>query len=283
MHLKQGTPEWLEDRKNYIGASDAPIIMQVSPWTTPYQLWQEKLSLSPKKEANFHQKRGVNLEDPARKLMEEMTGLFLVPATAVPHPEHSYIKANLDCIDPTGRHIGEIKSPGRKDHEIALSGNVPEKYYPQLQHQMEVCQVEENLYFSYFESYGVIVKVYRDDTYIKKMLQKHKEFWDCVQSFEAPELTLRDYETKIDPEWHFLAKRIWERNCQIKTLESEKDSDMEQLIAMSEGKSSSGGGIKLTKSICRGNVDYKKIPELRTVDLESYRKKPIEKWRISEC
>jgi predicted phage-related endonuclease len=46
--MQQQTPEWLEFRKNKIGASDAPIIMETSPWKTPYQLWLEKLSLDAK-------------------------------------------------------------------------------------------------------------------------------------------------------------------------------------------------------------------------------------------
>ncbi len=44
--LIQHSNEWLELRKNKIGASDAPIIMKVSPWKTPYRLWEEKLGLT---------------------------------------------------------------------------------------------------------------------------------------------------------------------------------------------------------------------------------------------
>ena len=40
---KQNTPEWLEFRKNKIGASDIPIIMGLSPYSTPLQLWKRKL------------------------------------------------------------------------------------------------------------------------------------------------------------------------------------------------------------------------------------------------
>ena len=43
--LQQNTPEWLEFRRLRIGASDAPVIMEVSPYTTPYTLW-ERLSFA---------------------------------------------------------------------------------------------------------------------------------------------------------------------------------------------------------------------------------------------
>ena len=40
--VEQGSKEWLALRNNKIGASDAPIIMGESSWTTPFQLWQIK-------------------------------------------------------------------------------------------------------------------------------------------------------------------------------------------------------------------------------------------------
>ena len=41
--LVQQSEEWLEFRRSRIGASDAPIIMGVSPWKTHYKLWVEKI------------------------------------------------------------------------------------------------------------------------------------------------------------------------------------------------------------------------------------------------
>jgi len=31
------------ERKGFIGGSDAPIILGLSPWKSPYQLWLEKI------------------------------------------------------------------------------------------------------------------------------------------------------------------------------------------------------------------------------------------------
>ena len=42
--LIQQTDEWLEMRRNKIGASDAPIIMEVSPYKKPNQLMEDKLT-----------------------------------------------------------------------------------------------------------------------------------------------------------------------------------------------------------------------------------------------
>ena len=34
-----------ETRRNFIGGSDAPAIMGVSPWDTPYTCWEKKVGL----------------------------------------------------------------------------------------------------------------------------------------------------------------------------------------------------------------------------------------------
>ncbi len=57
--LIQNTPEWHAFRRKRIGASDAPVIMGISPWKTPYQLWIEKTS-GIESSAAPQQKRDLN-------------------------------------------------------------------------------------------------------------------------------------------------------------------------------------------------------------------------------
>src|SRR3990167_10286820 len=38
-------PSWLEARRQGLGASDAPVILGLSPWKTPLALYAEKLGL----------------------------------------------------------------------------------------------------------------------------------------------------------------------------------------------------------------------------------------------
>src|SRR5271170_1345030 len=121
----QNTPEWLEMRRNKIGASDAPIIMQVSPWKTPYQLWEEKLGIAKQKQISYEMQRGTNLEEIARQEFEKMTGLIIFPQV-VQHPNFEWMIASLDGIDLAHENIVEIKCPGINDHQYALDGKIPE-------------------------------------------------------------------------------------------------------------------------------------------------------------
>lgn len=291
--IKQNTPEWLAMRKNKIGASDAPVIMGVSPYETPYQLWEEKLDLAPAKKDLPHLKKGRELEELARLELEKMTGLFFLPEVKL-HATLPWMMASLDCIDPEGRHVAEIKCPNEEDHLMALSGKIPEKYFPQKQHQLEVCQLENGYYFSFFPYFDAhlqkyiikkdscaLVIIYRDDAYIKKMIEKEKQFWECLQEFSAPELTERDYIHKTDPLWANYASEWRALNDQIKKLEAREKQLREAIITMSEKKNATGGGIKLTRFMRKGNVDYSAIPELQHIELDKYRKNPIESYRIS--
>lgn len=278
--LIQQTPEWVEFRKDKIGASMAPIIMGVSPFMTPYQLWLKLVGITPEQESNWAQKRGLELEPLARAKLEEITGLCFFPEVVI-HPQHEWMMASLDGMEVGRKYIAEIKCPGFEDHSTALLGQIPEKYYPQLQHQLEVCGLDMVYYFSFDGENGVVLECHRDDKYIKTMIKKEKAFWDCVQDITPPELTERDYHTRDTNLWIHTAANWLEINEKLKEMEEKEKELRQQLINLSERKNSIGGGVKLTKIMRKGNIEYTRIPELNCIDLDVYRKDPTEVWRIS--
>ena len=178
--MKQNTPEWLEARKDHLGASDAPVVMGVSPWTTIYQLWEEKARLREPKKKTKSMDRGIELEPIAREEFIKMTGIFVEPEVLF-HAENKFMMASLDGLSQDKKYALEIKYPGEKDHAIALKNMIPEHYFPQLQHQLEVCGLEMIFYFSFNGSSGKIVEVHRDDAYIKNLIEEEKSFWKCVE------------------------------------------------------------------------------------------------------
>jgi hypothetical protein len=157
-----------------------------------------------------------------------------------------------------------------------MDGIIPEKYIPQLMHQMEVAGIQSMFYFSFNERSSRILQIEKDENFIKKMIDKEKAFWDCMQNLEAPELVEKDYIRREDEEWAQLAKE-W---IEISKIEDRKEQIRKKLIALSGKSNSMGAGIKLSKIPRKGNVDYKVIPELIGIDLERYRKGTIETYRI---
>lgn len=275
------TPEWEEMRKDKIGASDAPIIMGVSPYSTPYQLWQKKLGLLEEAQ-NFAMARGHSLESQARAQVEERLGISLVPQVKT-HNSLDWMMATLDGLSIDGKTLVEIKCPGVADHGEALQGRIPEKYFPQVQHQLEVCEIEKGYYFSFDGKEGVLLEFYRDDKYIKKLITIEKEFYLCMQDLNPPALTERDYQIIESPQWLDAATKWKQISAQLTSLEKEEETLRQQLISLCGNQSSAGGGVKVGKYSRKGSIDYAKIPQLHNVNLEKYRKKTIECWKIVEA
>ena len=187
--LIQGTPEWLEFRRTMIMASDSPIIMGVSPWKTPLQLYHEKVDGVVSLKSSSMQ-RGHDLEDEAREFFEKLTGHFIAPKVII--DTDGWLGASLDGINDEGILV-EIKCVNKKDHEMALDGKIPEKYYPQLQHQMYVCRLPQMFYFSYSPNHKetwAIVKVKRDIEYIAKLMGKLHKFYQCIVNKTPPDENL---------------------------------------------------------------------------------------------
>ena len=107
-YLTQGTPEWLDMRRKHIMASDAPIIMRVSPWKTCFSLWEEKLGLRASPQTNSAMERGNRLEPIALQAYNDYTGNCCEPQVVF-HQEKKWMGASLDGIALDGSLILEIK------------------------------------------------------------------------------------------------------------------------------------------------------------------------------
>ena len=268
--LQQQSFEWYEYRKNHIGASDAPVILNVSPWKTPYQLWLEKVSPVKMEEKTEAMQRGLALEEPARKCFEAKTKIVMFP-TVLESKKHPFMCASLDGINLEGDSILEIKCPNRQDHQMALNGKVPEKYIPQLQHQMFVAEVEKAYYFSFDGNDGKIVMVDRDERYIYDLIQKEREFWAFVENFTPPEMNERDYQERTDAMWAQKVEQWLQNKASLDEFEKRDKELRNDLILLAGNRNTKGAGVSLCKNIRRGNVDYSMIPELQAINLDQYR------------
>lgn len=279
--MLQNTKEWLEWRRNKVGASDAPIIMNVSPWKTPYQLWQEKVLWITNERSSHAMERGKNMEEKARHSYEEKKGMLFFPKVCI-SDENDWLIASMDGLTADGKHGVEIKCPGKDAHQIALNGKVPDYYYPQLQHQIYVCNLPKIDYFSYDGTDGVIVEVAKDIRYLKEMLHKELEFYECMRSGIPPAMTDRDFINRFDDAWSEACREYREAKLAADAAQECVELVRQKLISLSGEYNTQGSGIKLTKSIRQGQVDYSSIPELKDVNLDAYRKKSITSFMIRE-
>ena len=178
INLKQATKEWLNWRCGLITASDAPIIMGMSPFKKTDQLLNEKYRRF-STVANPYMQRGIDLEPIALQEFEKETGLIMFPC--VGEHENEWMGASFDGMTLEQDAIVEIKCPGKIDMLSAINGDIPEKYKAQLQHQMYVAGLEYMFYYSFSGTCGIIIEVKRDNDFIEIMVEKEREFWDRLQ------------------------------------------------------------------------------------------------------
>lgn len=279
LDISQRSPDWVALRKSKIGSSDAPVIAGVSPYKTPYQLWEEKL-LDKRQQVTPAMQRGIDLEPIARQKYECLTGYLCTPCVVL-HPTIDWKIASLDGLDIDEKHLIEIKCANSEDHAIAKQGKVPEKYIPQLQHQLDVCELDEAHYVSFSGEDLVIVIVKRDQLFINRLNEKEEDFYESLQTLSPPALTNRDVQERDDGDWRSMASSWKELIEQQNKIEEEIKRLREQIIKSAGGKSCEGFGLKISPFIKKGTIDYGSIPEIQNLDLEIYRKAPIENWRIT--
>lgn len=280
IELEQNTDAWLEFRKGKIGASDAPIVMGVSPWCTALQLWERKLDIASDQTESYAMTRGKELEQQARWMFEEGKGMQFLPAV-IQHKEHDFLIASLDGLSNCKKYALEIKCPGKEDHELALKGTLPPKYIPQLQHQLEVTGLDMIYYYSYDGKNNACIEVKRDQSYIDKMMVELKKFHKCMVTCTPPELIDCDYNIRNDDEWKFYVDRWIEDKHNLACWEAREMQSRKELIEASQSHNSKGFGVKVQKITRNGSVDYSQIKELQGVDLDQYRKPTSESWRIT--
>lgn len=280
MKIEIGSQEWLEARRNLITATDAAIILGVSPFKTPLQLYYNKINGTDTEQTGA-MKRGLDLEPKARAVFEEMTGNFVYPEFRI-HKELEWMAASFDGINDEGMVL-EIKCPGKVDHEKALKGEVPEKYYPQLQHQMYVAGVDQCYYFSYHPDHipmSATIEVKADKEFQDKMIEAEKEFWDALQNRIPPDPLDRDLQVRDDKEWLSLENELADLLIKRENLDQREKELRGEMINLCDGKPTQGMTLKFNPIYRRGSVDYKAVPQLKGVNLDSFRKPACLQWRL---
>lgn len=277
---KEKNSDWHAFRAKGIGSSDAAVILGLSPWKTFYELWEEKCGIHTIEQSNWATQKGQEMEPIARARYELKSGLEF-PEKLFIHPELDFIRASLDGFNEETRTALEIKCPGKEDHETAKSGQVPKKYYGQVQHLILASQATRCDYYSYKDGEGVCISVAPDPKHLEDYIIKAKNFWDLVQSRTPPELSEKDFKIGKDPE---LLKavadwRLSKLNADIAITHEE--TEKKRMLSFVTHARMKIGEVTIQKTNRVGSVNYKSIPELKGVDLEKFRGKPSESWRCT--
>lgn len=293
----EGMPEdeWLDYRRKGICGSDAPIVMEQSPWNTPLGLYNDKLGIEP---LHPEEKDGVALEvghllEPVvAKLFAEETGYKVYKDyNMYQHPLFPFMLVNLDYIAilPDGsRAVVECKTGSVYTAENWENNQIPEHYIAQLRHEMCVFNVDK-VFIPYLlgnskSGFGYRV-MERDLVKERELIQAEAECWKHVETktppqliHPDPELALKIFteyvesksggEVTLDPSYGKILAQISEINEQISALEKRKkelDKQRQELYLpiaqeMGDAETAKCGDILLTyKTSTRNGADYAKL------------------------
>ena len=279
--LHQNTPDWHRWRLQGIGASDAPVIMGDGAFKSPRTLWSIKTGRMQEGAAGLAARRGRELERLARRVYEQETGTQMEPLCLV-HDELEWMRASLDGLSFDGSIVLEIKCPmSLRDRTAAQQGRVPSQHYSQLQHELEVSQAAEVHYWSFDGSAGSLVRVHPDREYLRRLLDAEAAFWQLVKENVWPEPAGDELDLSADPKWRQVALRYREAKTRAEIAAEEEQKMRAVLQAMAAARRTYGCGVEVLRSSRKGAVNYAAIPELRGVNLETYRKPPVPVVRIN--
>lgn len=278
--------EWLNWRK--IGSSDAPVIMGVAPrgWevNTPRKLWSYMLEGKQRTETAA-MRMGKDREEGTLQWFEKELGISFDRQVMIQSNEHNFMTATLDGLDKKKGVFIEIKNCNEEDFEYVLKNKVTPKYYPQVQHDLKILKelygIDRGIFGCQNKDKHAFVEVSYDEGYIESLVNKEDKFWECYLEMIEPEAHEFDYEERTDETWTSTAKLWQEANQQLKSIEKKEEELRDELIKLAADRNAMGANVKLTKSLTRGSVDYSKIPELKDVNTEVYRKKSFIKWRLT--
>lgn len=281
VNITQDSQQWHDWRAQGIGGSEIAAVMGKSPFSTAYRVFEEKVGLRDRQESNFAMERGKRLEPVARAAYEDIVGEPVQPV-CVQRTDKPWLRCSLDGASMDLDHLVEIKVPGQSTIELARKQKLPEHYMLQVQYQMLVTGAESADFVVYDYTTGelIIVLVERDETLIREIEAAADEFWHNTQGGVSPELTSRDKEQRFDPEWEEAAREFASAKAAADAANDALKAARKRLEDLAGGVSSIGAGVRLSVIERAGNIDYKKIPELKGVDLEQYRGKPVKTVRI---
>lgn len=186
------TEAQLEARKLGIGGSDMPIILGLSSYKTPYQLYMEKLGLVlSSTDETPAQYWGTQLEHIVRNEFAKRNNVRIdLPETFI-HSEYTFLRGNVDGFISAWNAVLEIKcSSGFMAHQWGEDGTdiIPLQYLVQVAHYCAVAEAEcayiavligGNDYRQY--------KYTRDLALEARLIDEAKLFWMCVETQMPPE------------------------------------------------------------------------------------------------
>jgi hypothetical protein len=130
-------------------------------------------------------------------------------------------------------------------------------------------------------SEGISLEVVPDSGAWTTLREAWDRFWEYLVTKTPPPLAGRDVRVRDDPEWLDAAAAYLELKTACDELSAKLGEAKSQLVGLASHAREQGGGLSVTRYWKAGAIDYKKIPELKALELEPYRSAARQEVRVT--
>ena len=273
--------DWLKYRKKGITGTDAGAICGLNPYSSAFQIYQDKITDEIEEFDNESMRQGRDLEEYVARRFSEETGLKVRRANAIfQNEENPFMLADFDRLI-VGQKAGlECKTVSPYSSDKWNDGNIPLHYQMQVQHYLAVSGFD--CWYIAAVIFGrefLIRKIERDEELINYLIDIERGFWyNNVLAGIMPEPDGSDNCSDMIAKMYFKGqenktiklsgyKEILDRRADldklIKKMEKEKkEIDQKIKMEMQDATVALEAGYKISWSNFEQNkLDTKKLKE----------------------
>ncbi|MGY6275314.1 YqaJ viral recombinase family nuclease [Methylomonas sp. MgM2] len=300
--VSQRSTPWRQWRLQGVSASEAAVIMNRSPYKTPWRLWAEKIGLvlEASLDNNPLIRAGIRQEPEALQRFEDKHALMLLPLCGESE-QFPLMRASFDGLSETNEPV-EIKCPHETTFlDVLLNREASaayQLYWCQVQQQLLVADAEFGFLFFYHQGQDVEFEIQRDETFLTELVETAMDFWSAVKSKKEPnkdpERDLYLPKGHAEQQWQQLAATYRQRaltildiKSQLNQLEDEQSRIEDTLVTlMGDSVAAEHSGLRISRFQSQGAIDYKAAlqalqPDVQASALEVYRKPSATRVRVT--
>jgi putative phage-type endonuclease len=196
---EQRSPEWFKQRENKLTSSDAATALGINPYQKAYEVLFKKCGHELKPfTGNVATLHGQKYENEAIEKYCQMTNRVNYNFGLISHGEvyktndYYWLAGSPDgiAIDKNDNNskpiLLEVKCPYRR---VIKMGEIPAYYFPQVQLNMFICNLDVADFIEYRPPNEInIVRVNRDEEWLKENLKKLETFWKEVEFYRLNDI-----------------------------------------------------------------------------------------------
>lgn len=282
---------WLEWRRGGLGGSDAAVLLGLSAFRSPLELWLDKTGQLPDEEPSEAMEMGTAMEPLIAERFEAKTGLTVEDAQAcVEHPDRPWMRATLDgrVYEEDGRvSLYEAKATSG----WAWKEGVPDHVMVQIQHNLEVTGLDK-CWLVVFRGDRLTIQVeevLRDPVIVEAVVEAESYFWSHYVLPRKPPPTigvsseidaLKEVYHESEPESVDLGdegaslaldmRRAQAAKKQAEQEETRAKAGLMALLGKAELGSVNGEIVASWKAVETNRLDQKKLKEEHPEIVEAY-------------